>query len=101
MPGPSIRSMRVSEQFSVAWRVATELHTAQWVIMGIFGILPASTAGVDRPAVDGIRPAKSAEARMGDRKEAGGGRCLADHLLRPRRDVLAVQTVLRLPNDGS
>jgi hypothetical protein len=46
MPGPSIRSMRVSEQFSVAWRVATELHTAQWVIMGIFGILPASAAGV-------------------------------------------------------
>ena len=26
---------------------------------------------------------------MGDRKEAGGGRCPADHLLRPRRDVLA------------
>jgi hypothetical protein len=32
---------------------------------------------------------RSAEARMGDRKEAGGGRRPADHLLRPRRDVLA------------
>jgi hypothetical protein len=31
----------------------------------------------------------TAEARMGDRKEAGGGRRPADHLLRPRRDVPA------------
>jgi hypothetical protein len=33
--------------------------------------------------------ALTAEARMGDRKEVGEGRRPADHLLRPRRDVLA------------
>ena len=43
---------------------------------------------IDQQSVESDRQNRR-EARMGDRKEAGGGRRPADHLLRPRRDVLA------------
>jgi hypothetical protein len=37
---------RIGHSLHLGWRIVTELHTALWVVLGIFAILPASAAAV-------------------------------------------------------